>query len=81
MIGFLDPECIDISKIELDIATITQGDMPSDFITNPADVAGPCKANLQDFKVMKEEAKAFQEHVKNIQMCSLKILVTLVEHH
>ena len=59
VVGFLDPECIDISEIELDIATITvnalespttikekmsnklHGDMPSDFITSPADVAGP----------------------------------------
>ena len=79
VVGFLDPECIDISEIELDIATITvnahespttkkekmlnksQGDMPSDFITSPADVAGPHKANLQDFKVTAEETKAFQE--------------------
>ena len=79
VVGFLDPECIDISKIELDIATITvnarespttikekmlnktQGDMPSDFITSPADVAGPHKANLQDFKVTEEETKAFKE--------------------
>ena len=69
----------DISKIELDIATITvntcespttmkekmlnktQGNMPSDFITSPADVAGPHKANLQDFKVTEEETKAFKE--------------------
>ena len=77
--GFLDPECIDINEIELDIATITvstlegpttireklsnkhQGDIPSDFITSPADVAGPHKANLQDFKVAEEETKAFKE--------------------
>ena len=68
MVGFLDPECIDISEIKLDIATIavnaidnpttikekvskkSQCDIPSDFITSPADVAGPCKANLQDLK-------------------------------
>ena len=99
VVGFLDPECIDISEIELDIATITvnalespttikekmldkpQCDMPSDFITSPADVAGPCKASLQDFKVTEEETKAFKELCKNIQMCFLKILVTLVEHH
>ena len=79
VVGFLDPECIDISEIELDIATITvnalegpttikeklstkcQNDMPSDFIASPADVAGPCKANLQDFKVTEEETKAFKE--------------------
>ena len=79
VVGFLDPECIDISEIELDIATITvnalespttikekmsnklQGNMPSDFITSPADVAGPCKANLRGFKVTEEEMKAFKE--------------------
>ena len=38
-----------------------QGDMPSDFITSPADVAEPHKANLQDFKVTEEEMKAFGE--------------------
>ena len=62
VVGFLDPECIDIGEIELDIATInaidrpttikekvskkSQCDMPSDFITSPADVAGPHKVNL-----------------------------------
>ena len=79
VVGFLDPECTDISEIELDIATITvnaleglttikeklstkhQNDMPSDFITSPADVAVPRKANLQDFQVTEEETKAFQE--------------------
>ena len=80
VVGFLDLECIDISEIELDIATITvnalespttikekvsnklQGDMPSDFITSPADVAGNCrKANLQDFKATEEETKAYKE--------------------
>ena len=79
VVGFLDPECIDISEIELDIATITvnaleepttikeklttkhQNDMPSDFITSPADVAGPRKANLQDFQVTEGETKAFKE--------------------
>ena len=79
VVGFLDPECIDISEIELDIATIavnaidspttikekvsnkSQCDMPSDFITSPADVAGPHKANLQDFKVTEEETKAFKK--------------------
>ena len=79
VVGFLDPECIDISEIELDIATITvnaidspttikekvskksQCDMPSDFITSSANVAGPHKANLQDFKVTEEETKAFRK--------------------
>ena len=69
VVGFLDPECINISEIELDIATIAinaikspttikekmfnkpQCEMPSDFITSPADVLGPHKASLQDFKV------------------------------
>ena len=82
VVGFLDPECIDISEIELDIATIavnaidspttikekvskkSQCDMPSDFITSPADVSGPCKANLQDFKVTEEETKAFKKLCK-----------------
>ena len=79
VVGCLDPECIDISEIELDIATITvntleglttikeklstkrQNNIPSDFITSPADVAGPRKANLQDCKVTEEETKAFKE--------------------
>ena len=79
VVGYLDPECIDISEIELDIATIAvnaidspatikekvsnkpQCDMPSDFITSPADVTGPRKANLQDFKVTEEETKAFRK--------------------
>ena len=41
-----------------------QCDMPSDFITSPADVVGPCKASLQDFKVTEEETKAFKELCK-----------------
>ena len=79
VVGFLDPECIDVSEIELDITTIainaietpptvkekkldrSQSDIPSDFITNPADVAGPRKATLQDFKVTEEETKAFKD--------------------
>ena len=77
VVGFLNTECIDISEIELDIATIAVNaidspatikekvskkcDMPSDFITSPANVAGPCKANLQDFKVTEEETKAFKK--------------------
>ena len=77
MVGFLDAECIDVSEIELDIATVTVNAMdipttikekvmtkdqkviPSDFITSPADVAGPCKADLQDFEVTAEETEAF----------------------
>ena len=79
VVGFLDPDCINISEIELDIATITitaidspttikekmlnkpQCDMPSDFVTSPANVVRPCKASLQDFKVTEEETKAFKE--------------------
>ena len=79
VVGFLDAECIDVSKIELDIATVTvnamdipttikekvmkkdQSAIPSDFITSPADVAGPHKANLQDLEVMVEETKAFNK--------------------
>ena len=82
VVGFLDPECIDISEIELDIATITvnslespttikekmlnkpQCDIPSDLITSSADVVGPCKASLQDFKVTEDETKAFKELCK-----------------
>ena len=82
VVGFLDPECIDISEIELDTLTIAinaiespptikekkldkpECDIPHDFITSPADVAGPCKANLQDFKITKEETKAFEDLCK-----------------
>ena len=78
VVGFLDPDGLDISEVELDITTITvnaidspatikekmanksQNDIPSDFITSPADVAGPHKANLQNFKVTKEENDAFK---------------------
>ena len=67
VVGFLGAECIDVSEIELDIATVTvnamdipttikekvmkkdQSAIPSDFITSPADVAGPRKADLKDF--------------------------------
>ena len=77
VVGFLDAECIDVSEIKLDIATVTvnamdipttikekvmtkdQNVIPSDFITSPADVAGPCKADLQDFEVTAEETEAF----------------------
>ena len=79
VVGFLDAECIDVSEIELDIATVTvnamdilttikekvmkkdQNAIPSDFITSPADVAGPCKADLQDFEVTTEETEAFNK--------------------
>ena len=75
VVGFLDPECIDVSEIEIDITNIvinatettvkekklenSQSDIPSDFITSPADVAGPHKASLQDFKVTEEKNKSF----------------------
>ena len=39
----------------------SQSDVPSDFITSPADVAGACKATLQDFKLPEEETKAFKD--------------------
>ena len=79
VVGFLDSECIDVSEIELDIATVivnamatpttitekiiktNQCDIPSDFITSPADVAGLHKANLQDLEVRAEETKAFNK--------------------
>ena len=35
--------------------------IPSDFITSPADVEGPRKAELQDYEVTKEELKSFKE--------------------
>ena len=77
VVGFLDAECIDVSEIKLDIATVTvnamdipttikekvmkkdQNATPSDFITSPANVAGPCKTDLQDFEVTAEETEAF----------------------
>ena len=37
-----------------------QPGVPSVFITSPVDVAGPCKATLQDLKVTEEETKAFK---------------------
>ena len=79
VVGSLDPECIDVSEIELDITTIainaieipptvkerkleeSQSNIPSDFITSPVDVAGPCKADLQGSKVTEEETKAFKD--------------------
>ena len=79
VVGFLDVECIDVSEIELDIATVTvnamdipttikekvmkkdQNAISSDFITSPADVAGPRKADLQDFEVTAEETEAFNK--------------------
>ena len=79
VVGFLDAECIDVSEIKLDIATVTinamdipttikekvikkdQCDIPSDFITSPADVAEPHKANLQDLEVTAEETEAFNK--------------------
>ena len=38
-----------------------QNAIPSDFITSPADVAGPRKADLQDFEVTAEETEAFNK--------------------
>ena len=34
--------------------------IPSDFITSPADVDGPRKAELQDYEITEEELKSFQ---------------------
>ena len=39
--------------------------VPSDFITSPADVEGPRKAELQDYKVTEEELKSFKELSEN----------------
>ena len=39
----------------------SQSDIPPEFITSPTDVAGPCKATLQDFKVTEKETKAFKD--------------------
>ena len=79
VVEFLDAEYIDVSEINLDIASVTVNSMntpttikekivttnqnivPSDFITSPADIAGPCKADLQDFEIMTEETKAFNK--------------------
>ena len=38
-----------------------QNTVPSDFITSPADVAGPRKADIQDFEVTAEETEAFNK--------------------
>ena len=79
VVSFLDPEYIDVSEINLDIASVAintpsipstikekivtknQDTVPSDFITSPADVTGPCKADLQDFEISEEEMKAFHD--------------------
>ena len=96
VVGFLDAECIDVSEIELDIATVTvnamdipttikekvmkkdQNAIPSYFITSPADVAGPRKAGLQDFKLQQKRQKLLINYVTNMLMCFLTILVILV---
>ena len=79
VVGFLDAEYIDVSEIELDIASVTinamdipttikekvmtkdQNTVSSDFITSPADIAGPSKADLQDFEITAEETEAFNK--------------------
>ena len=84
VVGFLDPECIDVSEIDLDITTIainaietpptvkqkkfekSQSDLPSDFITSPADVTGQRLLKLC---------------VRSILMCFLKTLVILIGPH
>ena len=50
------PPTVKESKLEK-----SQSDIPSDFITSPADVAGPHKASLQDFKVTEEETQSFKD--------------------
>ena len=54
--AFETPPTVKEKKLE-----ISQSDIPSDFITSPKDVAGPCKASLQDFKVTEKETKAFKD--------------------
>ena len=99
VVGFLDSECIDVSEIELHIASVTvnamdtpttitekiiktdQCDIPSDFITSPADAAGPHKAHLQDLEVWQKRQKLLTNYVGCMPMCFLTILVILVEHH
>ena len=49
------------TTIKEKVSKKSQCDMPSDFVTRPADVAGPCKANLQDLEVTEEETKAFKK--------------------
>ena len=49
------------ATIKEKIVTSNQNIVPSDFITSPADTAGPRKADLQDFEIMTEETKAFNK--------------------
>ena len=49
------------TTIKEKIMTKNQNTVPSDFITSPADVAGPCKADLQDFEITAEETEAFNK--------------------
>ena len=48
-----------LTTIKEKVVKKDQNVIPSDFITSPADVAGPCKADLQDFEVTTEETEAF----------------------
>ena len=43
------------TTIKEKVMTKDQNTVPSDFITSPADVAGPHKADLQDFEITAEE--------------------------
>ena len=90
VVSFLDPEYIDVSEINLDIASVTinaqsipstmkekiitknQDTIPSDFITSPADVEGPRKADLQDFEISGEEMKAFHNLCNKYECHDLK---------
>ena len=58
-----------------------QCDIPPDFITSPADVAGPRKAKLQDLELQQKRQKHLTNYVRYMPMCFLTILVILVEHH
>ena len=49
------------TTIKEKIMTKNQNTVPSDFITSPADLAGPCKADLQDFEITAEETEAFNK--------------------
>ena len=51
--------------------------VPSDFITSPADVEGPRKAQLQDYRVTEEELNSFKELCDKYSEVTQ---VTLVEH-
>ena len=49
------------TTIKEKVMTKDQNSVPSDFITSPADVAGPCEADLQNFEITAEETEAFNK--------------------